>query len=228
MMEFGKKKQINPCGFIPDYLYLPQKSIIKSEKMNKRLLFGALLSALTLFSMQAQDTLSVSKSRKLQFGIDIHYNAALSGHDKYGSLCDDELSDELAFHLSLLYPFHPHFAVGVGTGVECLGFGGYIIPLYGTFRYHPFVSSKASPLYLYTDLGYARMDVWGDNASNGLLTNWGIGWSKPSKKHNRSFNIQLAYNSKMMPYEDYVAGTYQFHKSNAWYHSLSLGIGWAW
>jgi hypothetical protein len=176
---------------------------------------------------RAQETTVEPSAKKWKVELDLHYNAALFGHDHDGSVSRDELSDELSLHLSLLRQVHPRFTVGVGTGAELFGFDAFFFPVYGSFRYRPLSNPQSSPFYLFTDLGYEWSCVWGDNVGNALLTNWGIGWEKKSKKHRNSLNLQLSFNSKRMPYTEYGMGN-DSHRYSEWMHYLSVGIGWAW
>jgi hypothetical protein len=59
------------------------------------------------------------------------------------------------------------------------------------------------------------------------MTNWGIGWEKKSKKHHHSLNLQLSFNSKRMPYDEWESENV-YHRYAEWMHYLSVGIGWAW
>jgi hypothetical protein len=195
--------------------------------MMKRKALFVFAMLLASVAVRAQENTLKPSPKKWQVELDLHYNAALFGHDHDGRISRDELSDELSLHLSLLRQVHPRFTVGVGTGAELFGFDAFFFPVYGTLRFRPFSHPHSSPFYLFTDLGYEWSYVWEEHLGNALMTNWGIGWEKKSKKHRNSLNLQLSFNSKRMPYTDWETCDAS-HRDAQWMHYLSVGIGWAW
>lgn len=166
--------------------------------------------------------------KKWQLEFDIHYDFSLYGSDHDDHFDSSDINNVLSLRLSLLRNFHPRYTVGVGAGVSTFGIFGASIPVCGTFRYRPLSNPQSSPFYLFTDLGYEWTYAFEEELGNAVLTNWGIGWEKKSKKHHRTLNLQLSFNSKRIPYEDYDSSDKSYPTYHLWMHYLSLGIGWAW